>query len=851
MVTEAQLPTISQGGLPLVESAKGGNGMEWPPISVVVVNYNGRHHLDPCFSSLKQLDYPTGQLEMILVDNGSSDGSVAYVEKEFPEATIVKNPKNYGFAKGNNLGAQKAQGRYVAFLNNDTRVDPAWLRELVTPLLKDSQIVCTAAKILSWDEKAVDFVGSKINFYGFGFHVDYGVPYTPGAYEEERYIPAPCGAAMLIDRQVFLDAGGFDEDYFAFFEDLDLGWRLWVLGYKVLFAPKAVLYHRHHGTAQVLSEHRLRVIFERNAIFTLFKNYEQQSLDKVLPIALLLSAKRGLHDTKIDPQEFHKGKVKEAATQVPKLGLSCLLAMDEVVAQLPRLMEKRRWIQERRRRSDAEIFCLFPQGIHTPVIYAPSFLAAQQILTENLELPAFLRKAKRVLVLTHDLIGANMAGPGMRYWELARVLSKEFAVTLASPGQPQVDSPAFNIQGYARDDPASIATLVGESDVVFAFGFVLHMFPLLQTLDKPLIVDIYDPFILEDLEVYSHLNLDKYAEVIETHVGALNSQLKAGDFFVCASERQRDYWLGMLSAVNRVNPATYSEDKTLQRLIDVVPFGLPSDSAQHTRQVLKGVWPGIRAEDKVILWGGGIWEWFDPLTLIRVMARIASLRDDVKLFFLGKQHFDKVTVPETPICDEALRLSEELGLLDKFVFFNDWTPYEERQNYLLEADIGISLHRDTVEARFAFRTRMLDYIWAGLPVVTTDGDTMSEVVERYELGRVVACQDEDGLVAVLLELVDTPHLRQSYKPRFEAVIPQFTWEKVAEPLIAWCHNPRRAPDKTLTMESPALPTTAPVAPTPWWQLPTKGWYFLRREGIKGLDREIRSYVQWKRAARKR
>lgn len=826
-------------------------GQPLPTVSVIVLNYNGKHHLETCLPSLLELRYPKDILELIVVDNGSTDGSLEYVEEHFPTVRIVRNPENYGFAKGNNIGAQQASGRYVAFLNNDSRVDPAWVAELVKPLAGPG-IVCCASKILSWDGQRVDFVGSKLNFYGYGFQIDYGAPYVEELYNEEKLLPAACGGAMLIDRNVFLDCGGFDEDFFAYFEDIDLGWRLWVLGYSVVFAPRAIAYHKHHGTSGFIPEHRLRVIFERNSLFTLFKNYEQDNLNRLLPLALLLSAKRGLHDTMVEPGDFARpnGKQGGALNGVPKLGLACLLAMDEFVASLPRLQEKRQWIQERRKRSDDEIFRRFGRWVNTPVIYTPSFLAAQDTLVKNFDVPAFLRQPQRsVLLITHDVISEKMAGPGMRYWEIARVLSKDFLVTLAAPGQPRLSSPNFHVRGYQRSDAASIAPLVKDADMVFAFGFVLHQFPLLQSLDKPLAVDIYDPFTLEDLEVYSDRPLPEQAQILQAHTGALNHQLSTGDFFVCASERQRDYWMGMLTANNRINPATYSQDPTLRKLIDVVAFGLPSTPPAQTRQVMKGVVPGIGTDDHVLLWGGGIWQWFDPLTLIRAVALIAATRSDVKLVFMGKQHFDTTTVPATPIAAQAVRLSEELGVLGRSVFFNDWTDYGDRQNYLLEADIGVSLHLNNIETRFAFRTRMMDYIWAGLPIVTTEGDCMSEVVERYGLGKVVPCQDEDALVTALLQLLDTPNLRDAYRPRFERVAAEYTWEKVTEPLVAWCRNPQRAADKLGAAGLPMVRQTPPVPATPVWRLPVKALHHLGKGGLKGLTREIQSYIRWKTADR--
>jgi len=220
-----------------------------PRATVIVVNYNGREHLADCFPSLASLLYPRDKLEIIMVDNGSRDGSVEFIRDNFPQIKIIQNDRNLGFAQASNIGARGASGEYVAFLNNDMRVDPHWLIELVKPVLRDRDVVCAASKILSWDGKRIDFVGGALNFYGHGFQLDYGKGNIDD-YTQERPLLFACGGATLIDKEVFLECGGFDEDYFAFFEDVDLGWRLWILGYKVLFAPKAIAYHKHHGTSK-------------------------------------------------------------------------------------------------------------------------------------------------------------------------------------------------------------------------------------------------------------------------------------------------------------------------------------------------------------------------------------------------------------------------------------------------------------------------------------------------------------------------------------------------------------------------------------------------------------------------
>lgn len=276
---------------------------------------------------------------------------------------------------------------------------------------------------------------------------------------------------------------------------------------------------------------------------------------------------------------------------------------------------------------------------------------------------------------------------------------------------------------------------------------------------------------------------------------ALTDLLTWGDFFLCSSEKQRDYWLGWLNALGRVNPLTYDDDPTLRRLIDVVAFGLPDTPPEHTHPVLKGVWPGIRREDHVILWGGGVYNWFDPLTLIRAMKRVSDQRDDVKLFFLGIHH-PNPDVQGGEMAERAVALSQDLGLHDRFVFFNDWTPYEERENYLLEADVGISLHFAHVETHFSFRTRLLDYVWAGLPIIVTGGDVLSSLVEEHDLGWMVDYESVEDVTAAILESAESS--RQGFRDRRAELIPQLKWETVTRPLTEFCRQPRCAPDSVLT-----------------------------------------------------
>jgi glycosyltransferase involved in cell wall biosynthesis len=411
-------------------------------------------------------------------------------------------------------------------------------------------------------------------------------------------------------------------------------------------------------------------------------------------------------------------------------------------------------------------------------------------------------------MISHDLVGPRMAGPGMRYWELARVLAQHCRVTLAAPegsSSPRAGKTGVRIEEYARGDSRRVRELVDGSEVVVAPGDTCAEFPFLLDQDCYLVMDGYDPHTFENLAWNEGGPLEGRIASHQDRLRIVEMQCAAGDFFICAGERQRALWLGWLEATGRVNPLNYDEDRTLRRLVDSVPTGIPAEAPRATRPLVRGVVPGIGAEDPLLVWGGGVWNWLDPLTLIEAVARIADVHPQVRLYFPGPRHPYQEFVPDMAMRLAAVRLSEERGLAGKHVFWGDWVPYKDRQNYLLEADVGCSLHFDTVESQFSFRTRILDYIWAGLPMVVTRGDAASEWVEAHALGTVVDYQDVEGVAQAIDHLLSIP--RESFAARFERAQQARSWERCASALVRFCREPRRAPDKVLARDWTLRPSS--------------------------------------------
>jgi glycosyltransferase involved in cell wall biosynthesis len=444
------------------------------------------------------------------------------------------------------------------------------------------------------------------------------------------------------------------------------------------------------------------------------------------------------------------------------------------------------------------------------------------------------------LVISPDVIGKQMAAVGIRYWNIALALARQgLDVTLAAPGTDLPEGEGFGVVGYDEASYESLSAHLEGVDAFLVSGYILYSLPELKGLTIPMIVDLWAPFLLENLEVFAGSSLESQMATHRQSVAVANEQLQIGDFFVCASEKQRDFWLGTLAANMRLNPYSYAQDPTFYRTIAVVPYGLSVEPPRYTHPVLKGVHPGIAADDRVILWCGGIWEWYDPLTLIRAMPQVLAARQDVRLVFLGVHHPNPVVVDSQRL-SAAINLSKELGLHERQVFFVDWVPYEEMQNYLLEADIGAVLHHNHLETRFSFRARVLSFFWAHLPILITEGSPSSDIVREQGLGHVVGYEDVAGATEAILDILSLPDPRAHYRPQFERVAERYTWDNVVRPIVDFCRAPYFADDRGYIEEPPV---------TPYWQLPLKAWHLLKEKGASGLFQEMRSYVIWRQSRR--
>jgi glycosyltransferase involved in cell wall biosynthesis len=406
----------------------------------------------------------------------------------------------------------------------------------------------------------------------------------------------------------------------------------------------------------------------------------------------------------------------------------------------------------------------------------------------------------KVLVISRGVVGRDMGSSGVRSYHIARVLAEQLPdaeVTLAVPNEPNIPSPHKRMRIVRISGAREGARAVREHDVILGRDLPPYTFPFFNS--KTFVLDLYAVLPIEWMAISHRLLHAPDRKVWTTYAQHyVNLQLTMADYVLCSSEEQRDVWVGALASLGMIVPTTYDRDPTLRSLIDVAPYGVRPNPPAHGRNVLKGVVPGIREDDKVLIWNGSIVEWFDSDTVIRAVAKIAEVRDDVKLFFLGTEHPDLVTGMLLDPPRKAVALAQELGVYDRSVFFNvGWVPYDETAGYLLEADIGVCAGFDNVEARVAFRTRYVDLFWAELPVVCTRGDALAVRIREAGAGAVTTPGDVAGFAAAVLRLLDDRTQYERARCASAALKSELTWERSLQPLLAFLRAGQSiAPAKT-------------------------------------------------------
>jgi glycosyltransferase involved in cell wall biosynthesis len=403
--------------------------------------------------------------------------------------------------------------------------------------------------------------------------------------------------------------------------------------------------------------------------------------------------------------------------------------------------------------------------------------------------------ARRIILITFDVIGPRIGGSAIRVLGLARALAEmghlpTIAAARIEDGHP--DQP-FPIRPFDGAHPReALGPLLETATCAVLPLHALARLPFLRRTTVPLVFDIYDPVLFELMETTPDAAAGNGQEDLRSHVPLLNQVLRRGDFFICASERQRDFWLGALIANGRIS-ASATADPELRDLIDVVPFGIdptPIAPAIDGHPNLKAAIPALAGVERIIVWPGGIWDWTDSPTVMKAMRILAQRSPGIHLVLFAGRHPTEGHV-ETSAARKARALANEFQLNGRSVhFIDDYIPYGERGRYLAECDAAVSTHRANLESRFAYRTRLLDCVWAGLPIVCTEGDVMAEMVARHGFGIVVPAEDDEALADAIQRICTDAEFAATCRTRIVESHHLFRWSDAVEPLARFCRQPR-------------------------------------------------------------
>jgi glycosyltransferase involved in cell wall biosynthesis len=390
---------------------------------------------------------------------------------------------------------------------------------------------------------------------------------------------------------------------------------------------------------------------------------------------------------------------------------------------------------------------------------------------------------KKLLIISHDKIGSSMAGPGIRYHHMAEVLSDNFDVTIGFFDPTYIPEESFKKNYRVRliDANSSKLDYFNDFSVVIAFWLNEDMIEYCNRHHIFMVFDIYAPTPVENLALflYGSAKITQETDFVYKQSCSMYDKFFAnGDLFLFSNRRQLDYWVGYVFGTDQIRVSTYKKRPVFDRFI-YAPMGIDANMPlNHTDNVIRNKIKGIDKKDKILLWTGGIWNWFDAQTLILAMDLLKDKRPDIKLVFFGTKH-PNPHVAEMQEAVDSIALAKRLGLLGKTVFINEgWVDYYKRINYLLEADIAINTTKITVESEFAHRTRVLDHILTGLPTIATKGDYLSdEVIEIKKLGITVPAGDKDAIAKAIIDILEVNNYR-AFKQNVESIKSSYDWRVV-------------------------------------------------------------------------
>lgn len=392
----------------------------------------------------------------------------------------------------------------------------------------------------------------------------------------------------------------------------------------------------------------------------------------------------------------------------------------------------------------------------------------------------------KIALVCSEPLRPSMAGIGIRYLEFARHLSAAgIEIVLTSTAEPELIRglvpPEVEVRRFS---PGRLKRLLSDCRGAVAQGPLAdHVLKELPRL--PIAIDLYDPWLVENLHYSKVLGEQPYRR---DHASWM-LQLAKGDFFLCSSPEQRLYYLGLLTAVGRVNPQRVAEDPDVEGLIAPVPFGVPKSLPPH-----KPVLPPVGAATRRLLFGG-LYDWYDPFPVLEALERLD--RPEWELIFVSNPN------PETTP-QERLREVERWCRVRGAQWWGErvrvieWLPVARRFDLLRDVDLLVSTFHPGLESRLSFRTRFLEAVAAGCPVVTSDGGATSRLIREWRAGWTVPSGDPEAIATALAEALLDHRKRERRRQRGLEEIRSFEWQRLLGPLLDFCREPGRDRTETST-----------------------------------------------------
>ena len=427
----------------------------------------------------------------------------------------------------------------------------------------------------------------------------------------------------------------------------------------------------------------------------------------------------------------------------------------------------------------------------------------------------------RIAFICSEPLKGNMAGIAIRSSELSAALARAgFTVSLFAPSidvdsypaPPNVDLNAFhseiNETTFADFDVLVVQGHVGEAVLKWADAI-------------PVVVDLYDPYLIENAYYHEALGTD----VFESDFSSWQALLASGDFFLCANEQQKLFYSGLLVANRRIGPAILNEDPTLSSLIGIVPFGIPTDVAPYQPCLPE------RVENRQRVLFGGLYDWYDPLTLLQALD--GPEFENVEVIFVRNPNPD--TTPQTLIREVEAWFVERQWDQARYRVI-DWVPYERRYDLLRDVDVLVATHAQSLETDLSFRTRFLDAMRIGCPVICSEGGGISQLIATYGNGLVVAPNDVNALRQAL-EHTLSPQKKRSGDSQVQQFIADHVWDSVIAPLVTFCSEPKKYNRGMRPKVSPLVKESESVAVRFSVVLPTYNRMDILPEVLDALEKQ--------------